>query len=317
MNFIPWKRTKTGAGAPPERKARTANPEPDGEPAASSDPLGSLSAILSLDMDNAAPEPVRPVAPAPSPPLSDEEFQARSQRQQDRSLYKSILKSLYDAILIVDPNGSIIASNGRAEQFFEFNEGEFWNMPCARLITGFNAKVFAKIRNHISGGRFTVLNANCMRKNGEPFPAEIAIGKIRYLNEGDLLLSVRNLERRKKGDERRELELCAARHTCVGLMVCRHDGLIEYVNPTVSRMLQCESEKSVVQRMLGDFCESDATVREMLRTPSAAAAWTGRIALRSAEDRAVEFAATASLCPARKDGLRRVVLSLTPAPKSV
>ncbi|MCA1809114.1 MAG: PAS domain-containing protein [Lentisphaerae bacterium] len=110
--------------------------------------------------------------PTPAPSIKEQ--------TRDRSLYKAVLASLYDAVIIVDHKGFIIASNGRAERFFGHSEADFWNLPCCNLITGFNPLVLGKIRAHVASGRFTVLNANCRRKDGSSFPAEIAISKIHY-----------------------------------------------------------------------------------------------------------------------------------------
>lgn len=238
-------------------------------------------------------------------------------RSRDRSLYQAILSSLYDAVVIVDQKGYIIASNGRAEQFFGYPADDFWNLPCSELFSGFNSLVLAKIRDHVISGRFTVINANCLRKDGDTFPAEIAISSIHYLNEGDLLLTVRSLERRKKAEERRELELEAVRHTCIGLMVCNREGLIEYVNQACIRLLQFENEHQMNRRFLGDFCESLKAAEQMLRAPSATNNWFGRASFRSGHDRSLEFTVTSAMCPARKDIPDRVAISLMPVVKSL
>ncbi len=288
-----------------QKAAETAvAPRPVAKAAASAPPPAAVPGV-------AAPAPAPSENPAPSSgPKLD--------RSRDRSLYQAILSSLYDAVVIVDSKGYIIASNGRAEQFFGYAAEDFWNLPCGDLITGLNALVLAKIRDHVANGRFTVINANCLRKGGGAFPAEIAISSIHYLNAGDLLMTVRSLERRKKAEERRELELDAARrHTCIGLMVCNREGLIEHVNPACVRLLQFENEHQINRRFLGDFCESLKAAEQMLRAPSAASNWFGRASFRTGRDRSLEFTVTSSMCPPRKDVADRVVISLMPAVRSL
>ncbi len=243
--------------------------------------------------------------------------QATPERNHDRSLYKAVLASLYDAVIIVDQKGYIIACNSRAEQFFNYTEAEFWNMPCAGLITGFNSLVLNKIRGHVANGRFTVLKANCRRKDAGVFPGEIAISQIHYLNECDLLMSIRSLERRQKAEERRELELEAARSAGVGLMVVRRDGLIEYVNQAVLRILQLGNEHQVLQRFLGDFCESLSAATMMLRTPVSGGNWMGRANFKTSAGRSVSCAITAALCSARKDVTEHIVVTLLPDVKAL
>lgn len=286
----------------PIPKLATPLPEPAVDP-------GVASAKTPADNDQGGV----PVKAAPATSAAADKMD----RSRDRSLYQAILSSLYDAVVIVDQKGFIIASNGRAEQFFGYPADDFWNLPCSELITGFNSLVLAKIRDHVISGRFTVINANCLRKDGDTFPAEIAISSIHYLNEGDLLLTVRSLERRKKAEERRELELEAVRHTCIGLMVCNREGLIEYVNQACIRLLQFENEHQMNRRFLGDFCESLKAAEQMLRAPSATNNWFGRASFRSGRDRSLEFTVTSAMCPARKDMPDRVAISLMPVVKSL
>ena len=264
-----------------------------------------------------APSPVTqvasPAASAPPPMDSGEKLD----RGRDRSLYQAVLSSLYYGVLIVDEKGYIIASNVRAEQFFGYPAEDFWNLPCADLITAFNPVVLAKIRNNVSSGRFTVINANCQRKDGSVFPAEIAISTMHYLNPDDLLMTIRSLERQKKAEDRREIELDAVRHTCIGLMVCNRDGLIEYVNSACVRLLQFENEHQVVRRFLGDFCESLKATEQILRTPSEASNWYGRANFRTGRDHSLEFTITSAMSPRRKDVADRVVISLMPDVKTL
>ncbi len=294
------KSAETAPASRPVAKAAAAAPPPAAESAQQPATAPGVSAAA----------PAAPENPAPS-------SGAKLDRSRDRSLYQAILSSLYDAVVIVDSKGFIIASNGRAEQFFGYSAEDFWNLPCGDLITGLNALVLAKIRDHVANGRFTVINANCLRKDGGAFPAEIAISSIHYLNAGDLLMTVRSLERRKKAEERRELELDAARHTCIGLMVCNREGLIEHVNPACVRLLQFENEHQINRRFLGDFCESLKAAEQMLRAPSAGSNWFGRASFRSGRDRSLEFTVTSAMCPARKDVADRVVISLMPAVRAL
>ncbi len=264
-------------------------------------------------------EPVEESAPvqAAQPETSQASSQKATQaeRSRDRSLYKAILSSLYDAVIIVDQKGHIIASNERAEKFFGYAPEDFWDLPCKELIAGFSTLVLAKIRGHVSDGRFTVINANCLRKDASSFPAEIAISNIFYLGEDDLLFTIRSLERRKKAEERREVELDASRYTCIGLMVCNRDGLIEYANSACAQLLQHESEHKITQRFLGDFCESLQTTEQILRTPSQAFSWMGIAGFHTGKNKTVEFTVTSAMCPPRKDVPDRVVVSLVPSVK--
>lgn len=232
-------------------------------------------------------------------------------RAHDRSLYKAILSSLYDAILILDEEGFIIGSNARAENLLGRDESELWSQPCSDYLSGINPIVLARIRDHVSTGRFMVLNANGKRKDGSVFPAEIAISVIHYLNSTDLLLSMRSLERRKKAEKQRQLEADAGYYAHVGIMICNRDGLIEYVNPACVRLLRQKSPDQILQHFLGEFCPSLTSAKEILQTPTEKIRWTGSAAFRTAPGETVNCSVTSVCIPMRRDGVARVALTFT------
>lgn len=263
-----------------------------------------------------APEPAPVTAPSSTAEGAMAVVAERVERQQDRSLYKSLLAGLYDAVLIIDPKGFIIGSNPRVEAFFGYSEGDLWDTACVELIPKMTAKVQSKVRQHTETGRFTVVNATGLRKDGTSFPAEIAISRIHLLHDGDLIFSVRNLERREKARLRHEMELGALQHSAAGIVVCRADGRIEYTNPSFLKLLQYDGGKDVVQAYIGDFCTSVETVTAMIRTPSTHGSWMGTIEMTTSKGVGRDFLATSAMSHHRGDG-EHLVLTLTPLPRTV
>ncbi len=237
------------------------------------------------------------------------------ERQQDRSLYRKLLAGLYDAVLIIDPKGYIIGSNPRVEAIFGYSEADLWDTPCAELIPKMTTKVQNKVRKHSESGRFTVVNATGLRKDGSCFPAEIAISRIHPLHDGDLIFSIRDLGRREKTRLRYEVPLSALHHSAAGIVVCRADGRIEYTNPAFLKLLQYENGKDVIQSFIGDFCTSVETVTAMMRPPSKNGAWMGMIEMTSSKGVPRNFVATSSVSDHRGDR-KLLVLTLTPLPRT-
>ncbi|MFW6152558.1 MAG: PAS domain-containing protein [Verrucomicrobiota bacterium] len=301
---------KEGSGAFENRGEESRQPQTDN----ASDVAGTLSEISSV-LENAdsfvSPSPKKKLSEAPRE-LSEKE----KKKKQDRSLYESLLSGLYDAVLIIDTNGSVIGSNRRAELFFSYGERELWNMRCESLIGAVNQRVLTKIQAHAESGRFTVVNASCKRKDGTTFPAEIAIGRIDLLNRGDLLFSIRNLERKERAQKRNRLELDAIRHTATGIAVCNREGMIEYVNPGFVRLLRLQNESDVLQRFIGEFCASHEAAGALIKTPSSQGNWMGSLALLADDGGERKVIATAASTRQRK-GESHVVITMTPLPQSV
>ena len=144
--------------------------------------------------------------------------------QNHKSLFRQLLAGLYDAVLIADPNGHIREVNPRAVEFFKYEAEETADRPVELLIPGVSPQMVQRIRKGLGDGRYVVLDANCQRKDGSSFPAEVSISEIDLFEPGDLVFTVRNIERR-----RRQLEAFRSKENCynvsqAALFVCSPDG---------------------------------------------------------------------------------------------
>jgi PAS domain S-box-containing protein len=211
----------------------------------------------------------------------------------------------------------VIASNKRAETFLGYSETELWGMPCESLIAGVNARILYKLNMNAEAGRFTVVSGTCKRKDGTTFPAEIAISQIRLLNEGDLIFSIRNMERREKAREGREFSEDAVRHNGSGIVVCTTEGAIVFANPAFLKLLKLENEHDVLQHMIGDFCDSHEQVKALIHAPSSQGTWLGNLRLVSPKGGHCDVLVTAAMSTLRRTSAVHLVLNLTPLPKSI
>ena len=190
-------------------------------------------------------------------------------------------------------------------------------MPCDQLIPALGIRVLMKIKSYAESGRFTVVNASCTRKDKSTFPAEIAISRINLLNEGDLILSIRNLERREKARQRHEMEIEALRWAGAGIIVCDQQGMIEYANPAMLKLLNIKEEKDILKRCIGEFCTSYESSTALLQSPSNYGTWLGKLELRTSDNHTREVLAIASMCEKQRDGKANLVVALTPLPMAV
>lgn len=273
-------------------------------PAPAAGPAASAGAPAAAPVATPAPQSLHPAA-------------AQAQKARDVSLYKSLLAGLYDGILILDARGTILASNVRAEQFFGYPSEDLWGMECETLIAGINLRVLQKLQANAEAGRFTVINGTCKRKDGTTFPSEIAISRIRFLNEGDLVFSIRNIERREKVRDQREMADEAIQYAGAGIVVCSTEGSIEFVNPAFMKLVDVGNELEVLKHMIGDFCASYDAVTAMIHAPSRQGLWIGHLELVTPKGIKREVAVTAALSPVRRGGAQRLVLTMTPVPKGI
>lgn len=203
------------------------------------------------------PVPVSPVQPAaapppPSPPAPPQATET-AKSPDDRVLYRRLMESLYDAVLVVNTSGHIVDANVRAHRLLGYEEGHLWYVPVTTLVPSMTAEVMAKVRQHTAEDRFTVLSAPCTRKDGTRFPAELAIRSTRLINAQDLVFCVRDVERQRMARERHHGEMQAARGSAAGLIVCDAGAVIRYANAAFAGLWGLESELDAVGRPLQDF----------------------------------------------------------------
>lgn len=221
--------------APPKSTVPAAVPTPTVTPAAPASPSAA-------DVTSAAPKPAAPAPntqPAPIP--------------EDRVLYRALMESLYDGILVVNTSGHVVDANSRAYRLLGYEAGHLWYVPLQTLVPSMSAEVIAKVRQHTAEDRFTVLSAPCQRQDGTTFPAELAIRSTRLINAQDLVFCFRDIERQRKARERHTSEIQAARGSAAGMLVCDAGGAIRYANPAFAQLCGLDGEAMAVGRLVHEF----------------------------------------------------------------
>ena len=114
-----------------------------------------------------------------------------------RSLFRQFLSGMYDAVVITDPNGHILEINPRAVEYFGREADEVVDQPVSVFIPGLKQDVVLRIRKGLEGDRHVVVDANGVAKDGRKVACEVAVSCIDLLNPGDLIFTIRNVERRR------------------------------------------------------------------------------------------------------------------------
>lgn len=172
-----------------------------------------------------------------------------------RSLFRQLLMGMYDAVLITDPSGHLLELNPRAKEFFQYDTDEVMDSPVARFIPGVTPEMVARIRSGLEQARHMMLDANCLRKDGTSFPAEVTASLIDLLDPGDLVFTIRNIERR-----RRQLAIFRTRENAynvsqAALFACGADGRFREANAAFIEMFGFENEEEVQKLSFSDVMD--------------------------------------------------------------
>ena len=115
-----------------------------------------------------------------------------------KSLFRQFLAGMYDAVIITDPNGHIIEINPRAEEHFGYVQDEVVDKPISFFIPGLSPEVVQRIRRGLENDRHMMLDAKGRCKSDDKFACEVTVSVIDLMDPGDLVFTVRNVERRRR-----------------------------------------------------------------------------------------------------------------------
>ena len=125
---------------------------------------------------------------------------SQARLDQGQSKYEGLLHSIYDAVLITEPDGKIVEANARAEYTFMLAREDLYEMNFIELVSGADEKLLDVIQKNVDNRRFTILEAVCLRADGTRFFAEIVVNKLRGRQKA-LCCLVRDITERKQAEE--------------------------------------------------------------------------------------------------------------------
>lgn len=174
------------------------------------------------------------------------------QRGDPRALYYQLMNGLYDVILVLDEDGHVIDCNIRSEQIFGYSPDDLWNMPIDKMVYGMNGRMFNLLRKNLGSKHHILIDARCFRSNGTSFLAEIGVSTIQLTRTGNVVFAIRNIERRKSGQEEVRRLRALLDLTPVPAFTCNTDGAFEIMNPPVLKALGIVDEMEARKKRFAD-----------------------------------------------------------------
>ncbi len=235
-------------------------------------------------MDNpTGTAPLRIVKPAPDP--------------EPAAGYRELLEGFYDAVLITDLEGRILDANARAEQFLQTSCAALCAGKLDQIISGLDPEVMERTRQHCAAGRFTVLDAYCLRPDRSTFPAEIAMRAIRWQEQGRLVITIRNIEKRRQTQALLRRARNALQSAASGLVITDPAGIIEYANPAFPALWGWPASLALKGRDIRAFWDPPSDADPLVSHPREGRTWQGE--LRGIHQQGRPFFVQASAAPQR------------------
>ena len=173
-----------------------------------------------------------------------------------KSLFRQFLAGMYDAVVITDANGYILEVNPRTVEYFGHEADTLLDKPISDLIPGLKQEVVARIRRGLAGDRHVIVDANAVDREGRKIACEVAVSAIDLMSPGDLIFTIRNVERRRAhlGSLRSRVNAFAVSQTA--LFACDADGRFVECNEAFLQMFGIkdlvEARRFVFSDFMGD-----------------------------------------------------------------
>jgi PAS domain S-box-containing protein len=251
-------------------------------------------------------------APDPADPCRTCAAGKSGYRQDHKSLYRQLLAGLYDAVLITDPNGYVIDTNPRVEEFFKYKTAETWDIMVGELIVGVNGTLLERVRKGLGEGRFILLDAKCVRKDGSTFSGEVSISAIELVNGGDLVFAVRNVDRRKNAWQKLKSGQNAWMNALAAGVIGDAEGIICGINRAALKLWGYAGEEDLVGKPIQKLWVDGEAAARAVAAAQAGTSWSGPLQAAARDGRAVQVHASFDSEVGARDGAAGIVCSALP-----
>jgi diguanylate cyclase (GGDEF)-like protein/PAS domain S-box-containing protein len=198
------------------------------------------------------------------------------------------VRSSPDVVVVVDAYGRIVYVNERCEAMLGYSPGELLGREVETLVPG-DAGRHVKVRVEYQRspaarpmGQRPVLLVR--HKSGARIPVDIALSPLPAIARCGVLVQavIRDARARERSEHEQRLRSIAMDAAANGIVITDAGGIIEWVNPAVTRMTGYASDELVGRhtRLLKSGLHGEAFYAELWRTIVGGETWYGEIANR-------------------------------------
>jgi PAS domain S-box-containing protein len=112
--------------------------------------------------------------------------------------YTNLLEGLFDGLVIANREGVISRCNRRVEELFQVSRGDLVTRPILEFISGADRLLMERVNDQLATRQNMVIEADCVRRDGSVFPAEIGVGRIDLSEHDQLCFTIRDITVRRQ-----------------------------------------------------------------------------------------------------------------------
>ncbi|MDD4102490.1 MAG: PAS domain-containing protein [Kiritimatiellae bacterium] len=189
--------------------------------------------------------------------------------------YRFLFEHAYDAILLADGAGRVLAANSRATRFFGFVEEGLAGMPLQALVAGVNENLLSDIRDVIAEGRYMRIQAFAIHKDETFTAVEIVAMGNSIKGKEPVCYLVRDIQTRWQAEQKLLSAYHAMDNTDSGIGIVNMNGAVLYANRMMTRLLAGGDEQEVVGQLLDTWFDRKTVIGPMFEKIGKGEAWSG------------------------------------------
>lgn len=208
-------------------------------------------------------------------PVSDGRVEAVEANYFDALDYRFLFEQAYDAIMLADSSGRVLAANARALRFFGYEEVGLSGCSIRTLVAGVTDRLLSDMQSVIAEGRYMRIQAFAAHRNGSFSAAEIIVMGNRVRAPEQVCYLVRDIQSRWRAEQKLLSTYHAMDNTDSGIGIVDLQGTVIYANRTMVALLAAGDEAAVVGHNLKTWFDSKSVIEPMFCNVEKRTAWSG------------------------------------------
>ncbi len=189
--------------------------------------------------------------------------------------YRFLFEHAYDAILLADRAGKVLAVNARASLFFGYGEAGLTGLPLRALVAGVTDSLLAEVRAVIEEGRYMRIQAFAVHQDGEFTAVEIVAMGNRESAPEPICYLIRDIQSRWHAEQKLHSAYHAMDNTDSGIGIADMEGKVTYANRKMIELLAGGEEAAVFGQHLDAWFDRKSVIEPMLENIEQGVGWSG------------------------------------------
>jgi len=218
-------------------------------------------------------------------PVSDERGEMAQPDYFDMLDYRFLFEHAYDAILVADRSGKVLAANTRALSFFGYGKPYgLAGLPLRALVAGMTDSLLGEVSKIIAEGLYMRIQAFAVHHDETLTAVEIVAMGNRVSESETVCYLIRDIQSRWHAEQKLLSAYHAMDNTDAGIGIVDMEGKVTYANRMMTELLAGGEEAAVVGQHLDVWFDRASVIEPMFDNICQGSGWAGEQRLLANEN---------------------------------